>query len=82
MEKLKKVIIKGKIQKIEAGAFAGSMRLKTIIIESETIPFTNIGNVFNGSEWFMYVPKKSVKAYKDRFQGYSDRIKAIEDLEN
>ena len=30
----------------------------------------------------MYVPKKSVKAYKDRFQGYSDRIKAIEDLEN
>lgn len=82
LEKLKKVIIKGKIREIEAGAFAGSMRLKTIIIESETIPFTNIGNVFNGSEWFMYVPKKSVKAYRDSFQGYSDRIKAIEDLEN
>ena len=82
LEKLKKVIIKGKIQKIETGAFIGSQNLKTIIIESETIPFTNIGEVFPGVKWFMYVPKKSVRAYKDRFQEYSDRIKAIEDLEN
>ena len=83
LNKLKKVTIKNKIKEIQTGAFAGCKSLKTIIIESEAIPFTGTG-VFPDvkQEWFIYVPKRSVKTYKDWFQKYSDRIKAIEDLEN